>query len=208
MTQHNNTIEALFKRDHNARQGSLDVARFCASLVMPWILPPLEQQADQPLPEHYSSVGPRGVQNLIGKMTNTIFPIDTPWHVIRAPAKVRFDRNVPPEFIQAIETDLYIIGLIAQAKLETETLGNDGTRNVSGFRTKKNMALEQLIVTGDVLEYMDDNYRIRSFRRDHYVTKRNPVGDPIYHITVEKIDPLTLSCSRPGQGSLRPQRPA
>ena len=55
------------------------------------------------------------------------------------------------------------------------------------------MALGQILVTGDTLEYMDENYRLRGYRRDQYVTFRNSSGEVIYHIIHEKIDPLTLT---------------
>jgi hypothetical protein len=55
------------------------------------------------------------------------------------------------------------------------------------------MAIAQLLITGDVLERLGDDYRIQVYRRDSYVTLRDASGDVLYHICKEKIDPLVLT---------------
>src|SRR5690606_30059423 len=64
---------------------------------------------------------------------------------------------------------------------------------LSGFHSAKLRSLNQLLITGDTLEMMQDDFRIRVYRRDHYTTRRDGVGDVLYHTIVEEIDPLALS---------------
>ena len=54
-------------------------------------------------------------------------------------------------------------------------------------------AISQLLITGDVLIQITDNYAMKIHRRDNYVTKRSLDGDVLMHITREMIDPLVLS---------------
>ena len=54
-------------------------------------------------------------------------------------------------------------------------------------------AISQLLVTGDVLIQMTDEYQIRIHRRDNYVVRRSTSGDVMYMITREQVDSLSLS---------------
>lgn len=190
------TLAARFASDDGARQSILDRARECAKLTKPWVLPPLEQTADTKLPENYQSIGSRGTTNMVGKMILALFPPDQPWFMLQPVAEMLFDPRLQhgegAAFLQTVLTDLDLRSKQIQAKLESANLDNRSRRRAT-FRSKKRQALDQLIITGDVLEYLGDDYRLKVFRRDHYVTKRDSVGDVLYHITKECIDPLSLT---------------
>ncbi|WP_434127675.1 hypothetical protein, partial [Enterococcus faecium] len=70
------------------------------------------------------------------------------------------------------------------------------------FRTMKRHAISQLLCTGDVLEMLDDDNRLRVFRLDQYVTLRDSCGDIIYHITKERIDCAAIDDERLAKAQL------
>ena len=83
--------------------------------------------------------------------------------------------------------------MIMLAKLEKDD--SDGGTNArrAGFRSRMRSAISQLLVTGDVLIQMTDEYQIRIHRRDNYVVRRSTSGDVMYMITREQVDSLSLS---------------
>ena len=192
MADDTNTIKAQFGRDDSDRDEVLERARQCAALSKPWILPPETQKKSEKLPQNYQSTGSRGTLNLEGKMLLALYPPIMPWFQLLPNSAIRHDPNNPPEAIQEIEQQLFLFTVIAQAKIEAANLTDENRRRRSGFRSRKRMALSQILVTGDVLEQLTDDYRLKLFRRDQYVTSRDSSGDTLYHITRENVDPLAL----------------
>ena len=192
MTQ-SGTLKSLFDRDHSARQGILARARLCAELSKPWVLPPESQDPNASLPENYQSLGSRGTMNLEGRMLMALFPPSTPWFQRVLAPEIQYSPEIPDEIKQAIAQRLFLQDLMVLSVLESANLQPKRQGRTTGFRSRKRAAITQLLITGDVLEYIDDNYRLRTYRRDQYVTKRDGVGDVLYHVIKEWIDPLGLS---------------
>jgi hypothetical protein len=187
------SIRSRFETADGVRAECLDRARFCASLTKPWILPPDGWTESEKLPETFSSLAARGITNLEGRLLLAIFPPPgQPWFKLKPSGTMKFDPSIEPEMIQEFQKGLHLQELMILAQLEKVNLesGKNGRR--TGFRSRMRLALSQLLITGDVLMHISDDFDIRVFRRDNYVTKRNPAGDVMYHITREQIDPLTL----------------
>jgi hypothetical protein len=201
------TIAGRWETDNAARQGSLMRARQCAALTKPWVLPPDGQTGEEKLPESYQSLGAHGTTNLEGKMLVALFPPDMPWFALDIAADIKHDLKTDPESLQQAETVLFYRSLVIAAALESANLDGDGKgyRNRMGFRTRKRMSLGQLLVTGDTLEYLTNDYRLKTFRRDQYVTFRDSCGDVCYHIVKENIDPLTLTDDQLVTADLKPE---
>lgn len=180
------------KADANRRE-LLEEARICAALSKPWVLPPEDQQPNEELPENYQSLGSRGVTNLEGKMLLALYPPGVPWFNFSLSPKIRYDPKVSPEAIHAIEQALFTQELAVMAMLESADITDDGHRRPSAFRSRKRTALSQLLVTGDVLEQITDDYRWKVYGRQQYVTKRNSEGDVLFHGIRESVDPLSLT---------------
>lgn len=187
-------LKTRFDAADSARSEILERARTCAAMSKPWVLPPLGQTADARLPQAYQSLGARGMTNLEGKMLMALYPPDVPWFSLELSAEVKYDPSIPTERLQQAEQVLFLNTLTAISKLEAANLKGEsaGYRHRSGFRARKRLALSQLLITGDVLEYLSDDYRLKVFRRDQYVTGRDSSGDVLYHGTVEKIDIRSL----------------
>lgn len=184
-------IQSIFDADHARRHNTLEIVRECARLSIPSALPPEEQQEDYLLPENHQSLGARGVTNLVGKTTLGVFPPDRPWAGQEVAAEDQYDPDVPPAVLQLVADRLFLQDLLIIATLESANLDyNRG--DMLGFRTLKRQAIQQCIVTGDVLERLDSQYRLTVFRRDRFVTRRFDNGQVSYHVTWEPKDPLEL----------------
>lgn len=175
------------------RQSILDRVRLCASLTKPSVLPPEGQTETGELPEPWQSLGARGVTNLEGRMLMALFPPDLPWFQFTLSAEVSTDPRVDDGFKQQVEQILFLREVLVQSVLESASLTTDTRRRRQSFRSRKRKAFTQLIVTGDVLEYLSDDFRLHVLRRDQYVTRRDGSGDVVMHIVSEKKDVLSLS---------------
>lgn len=181
------------------RRGILDEARICAALAgKPYILPPENHPPNAQLPETYQSIGSRGTTNMEGKFVLALFPPDQSWLNLTPAAKYLSDKTVDPADLLALEQDLFAREVALMALLETPRLDMSG-RYTRSFRTTKRKTIAQILVTGDVLEYLDDEYRLTAFRRDQYCTLRNSSGDVLQHAICEIIDPLSLTDEQLGK---------
>lgn len=188
------TIAGQWKSDDSQRAGILERARECCHYASkPWLLPPIGQTANAKLPRAYQSLVGRGLTNMEGRMLLALFPPTQPWYKLEAAAEILYDPTVPPANLQQIEQALFLMELKVVAVLESSKLTSKRGMCRSGFRTRKRMALSQILATGDVLECLTKDYKLKTFRRDQYVTRRDSSGDVLYHIVREKIDPYTLT---------------
>lgn len=186
-------IANQFITDDGNRTESLERARLCAALTKPNVLPPRSQNSQSKLPEAWQSIGAWGVTNFVGAMHAATFPAGLPWFVFPLSPKIEFDPNIANVRKQAMLNDLFAFQVSLQSLLDSAHLDGHGQHNrtPASFFSRKHASLTQLGITGDTLEQlMDDNYRIKVFRRDNYVTKRDSCGDVLYHIIRENVDPL------------------
>jgi hypothetical protein len=189
------TIRQRFEVDDAARQGGLDQARAAAALTKPHLLPPKGLGQDDELPKNYQSVGSRGMSILTGRMMLAIWPAGINWFSFVPSAKIRFDPDIPVEVIQEMQKSLFLHAQRLSSQLETTDLSPDADlrRRVQGFRTHKVRMIEQILITGETLELLHEDWRMQGFRRDHYVNKRDSSGTLLYHITRERKDVGELS---------------
>ena len=184
-------IATLHKDRMGQAQTVLDRARLAAAMTKPWVLPPQDNTPNDKLPERFQSIGSRGMMNLGGKVLLSLYPPGVPWFFYEPNEDLMQASDVNAEEKQLLLDLLMARGMIAQAKLEAANLSIRHRRR-STFRSRKRAVIDQLLITGDSLEQLDDKYRIKSFRRDQYTTKRDSATDVLYHTIHEKIDALTL----------------
>lgn len=193
------TVRGQYAADSADRQQILDIARECSRLTDPTVLPYTDEFANRrddvtkrPLPQNYQSLGSEGAITIEGKLLTLLYPPGTPWLKSDLSAEIMADPSFPNEQKQALLRDLMLQDLIILSALESNSAG-DGEMRFSTFHTTKRAVISQLVITGDVLERMHDDYRIQKFGRDQYVTCRDSCGDVMYHITVERKDPFRLT---------------
>jgi hypothetical protein len=196
-------VEKMFSRLDKERQEVLDRARHMAALTKPAILAPI--YFDQPntghsgkedLPKRYQSTGSRGINNMVGKMLMALWPPGVQWYKFEPMPALKFQATeiagTPDAGIAQLENIMFGWSLIIQAHLDTASLDFDRHKRNSRFRTAKRESLEQLLITGDSLQFMDDDFRLRTFNRNMYVTQRDSCKEVLYHAVRECIDPLGL----------------
>lgn len=186
-------LSARYDRLDNDRLWHMEQARKASAHSDPTILPPRDRPKDSELPETFQSVGSRGLISMSGRMLLALFPPDQPWFRLELPMEIESDQRFRDEQILQAKQILFNWESIIVSTLDSVGAADESARVRSSFRSRKRMAIDQLLVTGDVLEYLTPDYRLRVFRRDQYVTKRDSAGDVLYHITKEQIDPLALS---------------
>lgn len=192
MNEGSGPIASLWMTEDAERTGGLDTARLCSSLTDPATLPPIAQVADQKLPETFQDIGALGLANMEGKFAAALFPVDFPWFELDLASESLYDPSIPDERKQAVRQRLFLLKLQITATIESAGLSEEGRYSGMAFRSHKRNVINSILVTGEALEHIDDNYRFRMFRRDQYVTRRDHCGDVVYHVIRENKDPLTL----------------
>ena len=141
------------------RTMSLERARKCAALTIPSLLPPEGMTEEDQLPQPYSSVPARGVTNMASKILSAMLPLnDAPFF--------KFELSTGMEPSQEIENFLEMLSYQTYNKLSSKNL-----------RETIYLALQHLIVTGDVLVVQEDDFNFRLIRKDHFVIRRDVDGN-------------------------------
>lgn len=167
------SLQDRFRILDGNRTSKLDRARYCSSLTIPTILPPESWDEGRALPMPYSSVASRGVTSLASRMLSALIPLnDAPFFRFG----FKDGSSAPAEIDQYLETVAYQV----YRKLVSTNL-----------RETVYQALQHLIITGDVLMMMDDEFFFTNYRLDQYVVQRNVMGEiiEVIHLEYEAIDP-------------------
>lgn len=163
------TIADRFSMLDANRRAKLDRARQIATLTIPSILPPEGWSEDFDLPQPYSSTSGRGAVALASRMLSALIPL-----------------NDMPFFKFALENG-------SEPEVETQTLLEALANQVYDKLSSKNirdaffMALQSLIVVGDVAVKVEDDMTFRCIRLDQYCSVRDVTGELIEFIHLEWV---------------------
>jgi len=174
------SIKDRFAAMHAKRAELLTNCRRYSALTDPTLLPATDLKEGDPLRTAHQSLGSAGVENLVGKMLIAMFPPGLPWY--RFSPSVEARTQLTPERLGEWDDKLYGRELAVQAKLE-------GTN----YREKYRKMVAYLLVVGNGLMHLDDQYRFRTFRLDQYVLRRDGNGDVWQIIVAEskRVDALS-----------------
>lgn len=156
------------------------MARRCASVTIPSLMPPEGASEDTVLETPYQSVGARGVNTLASKLLLALLPPNSPF----------FRLQVDDFTLQELGS--------ANLRADVEKALNKIERAVMGeieakaFRVPSFEAFRLLIVTGNSLLFIDSEGRMRVYRPDQYVVRRDPMGSVLEILIKEEVHPLTL----------------
>jgi hypothetical protein len=173
------TAAARYKELATKRDNVVRRSREYASLTIPSLLPPEGQTEHQQLPDTYQSFGARAVNHLSSKLMTALLPPGVKFFKMDLPAEVK--TKAAGALPADLETNLSKTEDLIHAEI-----------NRRGWRKPTFQALQHLIVTGNALEQMMPDNRIRVFRIDQYVVVRNPNGDPIEIVVEEFYSPNSL----------------
>lgn len=209
------TLASQFDREIGEMSTILDRARDCALLSKPWLLPEEGHGEDDEFRNNYQSVGSNGLTVFTGKLMDLIFPAGRPFFMLDVSPRVRYAAGADENMLRGQLEALFLRELTMMAVLES---GNPdrkkrGSRRDSfrkkrrskrvSFRTKQYQALLQCVGTGDVLQQLTDDYRIKVLRRDQWTCRRDSSGDVLHHILKEKVDILGIETEQHDNASIR-----
>tara|TARA_R100000655_G_scaffold30270_1_gene61058 strand:+ start:13943 stop:15571 length:1629 start_codon:yes stop_codon:yes gene_type:complete len=153
------TLADRYRVLNSKRQRKLDHAREASRLTIPTILPPESHGEEDQLYTPYSSVPARGVTAMSSKMLSALIPLnEEPFF------KFAIKDGVNP----SVQVNNYLESMADQVynKIKSKNL-----------REVVFLALQHLIITGDVLFVIEDDMSCRLIRLDNYVVRRDVVGN-------------------------------
>lgn len=175
------TCKELYERLSNDRWQFLDRARQCSELTLPTLIPPQGHSSSTVFRTPWQSIGSRGVNNLASKLLLSLFPPQTPMFRLQIDDSTMVKLGAQPDKRSQIEDALSRIERSALRKTES-----------SGHRTILFQALKHLLVSGNALVVMQDDYTIRMFPLDSYVVLRDASGTVLECVTKEVVSLETL----------------
>lgn len=144
-------------------------------------MPPSGFGASSNLPTPYQSLGARGVRTLSSKLLLSLFPTQVTF----------FKYSIDDFALQKLTGKEDMRGEIEKA-LSARERATTMEMDQSLFRVVANTALQHLIVAGNFLVHVPPKGRVRGFRLDQYVTKRDPSGNLLEIVVKESISPTQL----------------
>jgi hypothetical protein len=161
------------------RTSKLFRARLCSSLTIPSLLPPKGWTEQMELTQPTSSVGARGVTSLASRMLSAMLPLnDSPFF------KFGLRSGVEP----TVEISQYL-----------ETMSYQVYRKLTSTNLRETIyqAIQNLIVVGDCLFHIMDDFKFRVTRLDHFVVQRTVTGqvNEIIFVEYDLVDPEAISYS-------------
>lgn len=142
----------------NKRKPQLDRARQCATLTIPTLLLPENYTEQYPSIQQYSSVSSRGVTSLSSKILSALIPLnDTPFFKLGLKNGREPELHIG-EYLEVLSQQIY-----------RKLLGKN-------MRDSIYLALQHLIVTGNAMIVMDNDFSFRVIAFDQYVVRRDVQG--------------------------------
>lgn len=165
----NTRISERFEYLDSVRSTKLERSRYMSSLTIPSLLPINGITNNGELPKPFSSVAARGVTNMSSRMLSALLPLnDLPFFKF----ELTNGEAADPEtfsYMEALSHQIY-------SKLTTKNL-----------RESLFLALQHLIVTGDCLMVMEDDFSFRVYRMDQYAVRRNIDGSIVELIYLDWV---------------------
>jgi hypothetical protein len=177
------TAQSRYEQLVTERNPFLDLARECAALTIPSLLPPDGSDGTN-LPQPYQSVGADGVNNLAAKILLTLLPPGLPFFRL-AP-----DEKAIDELVASAGDGVDVRGEIekALAKYERQVTRKLESRNTRAVLFE---ALKHLI-HGNVLLVILPSAGLKYFPLSQYVCNRDLEGNPIEIVVKEQLSHKTL----------------
>ena len=152
-------IQDRFRELDSRRTRKLERSRYAATLTVPSVLPPSGWTNEEQLPQPNSSIPARGVVGMASRMLSAMLPVnDTPFFKLTTKNETGDDQNV----------NNYLEGLTRQVYKRMSQ---------NNLREAVFQALQHLIIVGDSMIVMEDDFTFRVVRFDHFVLRRNTEGD-------------------------------
>ena len=151
-------ISERYKLLDSLRSEKITRVRYFSSLTIPSLMPPEGWTEQNSLPQPFSSTSARGVTSMASRMLSALLPLnDMPFF--------RFELTTGAEPDPDIHSYLEVLSYQVFNRLSSGNL-----------REIVYQALQNLIVSGDCLLIMEDDFNFRLIRLDRYVCRRDVYG--------------------------------
>ena len=165
----NTRISERFEYLDSVRSTKLERSRYMSSLTIPSLLPINGITNNGELPKPFSSVAARGVTNMSSRMLSALLPLnDLPFFKF----ELTNGEAADPEtfsYMEALSHQIY------------------STLTTKNLRESLFLALQHLIVSGDCLMVMEDDFSFRVYRMDQYAVRRNIDGSIVELIYLDWV---------------------
>lgn len=173
----------------------MQITQICSDLASPGLLLDertyAEPTGERRLNRNYQSVASRGVARYVGMMQSAFY--GPAWAETQLAPEIEYDETISPEWRQAMADRLYVRDVGLMGLLESGHLAMTGNSRPVGFRSNIGGSLKNLLVIGDTLIHLTDDFALKVFNFRRYVTQRDSSTAVLKHIIEEFIDPLSLS---------------
>ena len=130
----------------------------------------------------FQSVGARGVNNLASKLLLLLLPPNAPFFRLSLSGKIRDELEQQPELKTSVEKSL--------SKIEKEVMN---FIEQSAIRVPTFSALKHLIITGNVLVYLNKEGKMKIYALNQFCVDRDSDDNLTEIVIKESVSPLTLS---------------
>jgi hypothetical protein len=175
------TAKGRYQQLTTDRSPFLTRAWDCSALTIPSLLPRNSATSAAALLTPYQGMGARGVNNLASKLLLALLPPNQSFFRLRIDDQTLEELQGNADGRTKVEEGLARMEKVMLTEAETTTT-----------RSPLFEALKQLIVTGNVLVYLQPEGGLKIYRLDKYVVKRDPAGNLLEVIVHECVHPETL----------------
>ena len=182
MENQENNLRKLYEKLSAKRDNFLDRAEECAELTLPAIMPYDGFGSSNTLYTPFQSVGARGVNNLASKLLLLLLPPNAPFFRLSLSGKIRDELEQQPELKTSVEKSL--------SKIEKEVMN---FIEQSAIRVPTFSALKHLIITGNVLVYLNKVGKLKIYALNQFCVDRDSDDNLTEIVIKESVSPLTLS---------------
>jgi hypothetical protein len=174
------TLAGRYDQLKTNRDPFLQRARDCAKVTNPAACPDSNMGDHGKLKTPWQSTGAMGVSNLQNKLNLTLFPPNTPFFKLEIDSLALRIEEQGPEIKTELDTALVKVEQAVMNELETMSA-----------RASLAQAFQQLIVTGNVLLYVQED-RIRVIHLQNYCVVRDPMDHVTEILVEEEVYPEAL----------------
>lgn len=175
------TAKKRYEQLRGAREPYLKRGRKCARLTIPALLPEAGHSGAAELPCPWQGMGARGLNNLSAKLLLALFPPNASFFRLTVDDQTREELSADEKLRGEMEETLASIERTVMTELETSLI-----------RGAASEALKLLLVSGNVLVYLDPDGGMKVWRLDKYVVKRDPKGHVLEILVHEQISKQAL----------------
>jgi hypothetical protein len=188
---HDDTAQGRYDGLRNLRVPFMHEAAESAALTVPSQFPDVldirEVQREVVLVnEPYQSLGARGVKSLANKLLLSLLPPTDPFLRYDIDPAAKTAQTDAERATEAQDESEIMVALAAREDTITKK-----TRGPE-YRVKAEMAILQLLITGNITIYMVPGQGLKVFRLNAYVCRRDTAGNLLECITAEPLDRQAL----------------